>query len=241
MDNSFECVVHHEGEFSEFTKLGYQGLKEVWKCDHDYRSYFEVFSGLKELGYPIVESLWHHDAIEINEIIPLKDDMGENRMKIVAMVNGKVHLYILHPLSQPDIIEKSVLSLEYNIMEPNEKEEYVVALENEKLNQRLDEGLDLNLELDERLSCNKEEMEQLYYNKDGEDGFKFNEIVHEGLECNLQKDEGMDYNQETGGANEDNVLEVNFEDSEDDIGIDEEISVEIDEVLEEEMMEGQGK
>lgn len=77
MNDNFEVVVHHA---SEFTKLGYQGLYEVWKCDPNYWSYFEVLSGLKVSKYPTMEDLWYHDATEINEIVPLKDDMGAKRM-----------------------------------------------------------------------------------------------------------------------------------------------------------------
>lgn len=91
MYNSFEGVVHHLGEFSEFVKLCYQGLEEVWKCDSDYLSYFEVLSGLKELRYPTVEILGYHDATVINEIVPLKDDMAAKRMTTIVVVNGNMH------------------------------------------------------------------------------------------------------------------------------------------------------
>jgi hypothetical protein len=60
--------------FVEFKILGYKGLEEVWKVDHDFWSYFEVLSGLKNLGYPKVESLWYYDAMDINELVLLKDD-----------------------------------------------------------------------------------------------------------------------------------------------------------------------
>lgn len=59
--------------------------------------------------------------------------MSAKRMKTIVFNNGKVHLYVLLPLSQPDIIEKSILSLECNIVGPNEKEEGYVVLENDKI------------------------------------------------------------------------------------------------------------
>lgn len=65
-----------------------------------------MLSGLKELGYPTVESLWYHGTVEINEIVPLKDDMGPNRMKIIAVVIGNVHFYVLHPMSHNQISMK---------------------------------------------------------------------------------------------------------------------------------------
>lgn len=43
-------------------------------------------------------------------------------MITIAVVIGNVHLYIIHPLSQSDIIEKSILSLGYNLIGPDEKE-----------------------------------------------------------------------------------------------------------------------
>lgn len=47
MDSHFHCIMHHGGEFVEFTKLGYKGLKETWDVDLDFWTYFEFFSGLK--------------------------------------------------------------------------------------------------------------------------------------------------------------------------------------------------
>lgn len=102
----------------------------------------------------------------------------------------------------------------------------------------MDEGLNLNLELDGGLNCNQEKVKELYCNQDVEDDF--NEAMHEELESNLQEVKGLNCNQETNGASEDSALEVNFEDSEDDIGIYEDISVGIDKVLEGKMNE-QGK
>lgn len=46
--------------------------------------------------------MWYHDAIDINEIVFLKDDMDTKRMKTIAVINGNMHLYVIHPLSQPD-------------------------------------------------------------------------------------------------------------------------------------------
>lgn len=60
----FECVVHHEGEFLKFKKLGYKELNEVWIVDLDYWSYFEVLGGLRDLRYLDVESLWYCDAMD---------------------------------------------------------------------------------------------------------------------------------------------------------------------------------
>lgn len=81
-----------------------------------------MFSGLKD-QYPKVESPWCYDAIVVNDIVLFKDDRGTKRMKTIVVINGNVHLYIIHLLSQPNIIEEPILSLEYNNVGPNEKEE----------------------------------------------------------------------------------------------------------------------
>lgn len=73
----------HQGEFYEFTKLGYKGLEEVWDIDPNYWSYFKVFSSLKDLGYPAVESLWYYDEMDFNKIILMKADFGTMRMKTI--------------------------------------------------------------------------------------------------------------------------------------------------------------
>lgn len=46
-----------------------------------------------------------------------------------------MYLYVLHPLSQPEKIEDPILSLEYKVVWPNEKEdEYVVLELDEEIN-----------------------------------------------------------------------------------------------------------
>ncbi|KAI5422128.1 hypothetical protein KIW84_045545 [Lathyrus oleraceus] len=85
--------------------------KKVWQIDHDLWSYFEVLGGLKDLGYPKVESLCYYYAMDINELVVLKGDAGTNRMKLIALINGNVHLYVMHPVNG----KKSILSLENNV------------------------------------------------------------------------------------------------------------------------------
>lgn len=98
MSDRFECVIHHRGVFVEFNKLGYKGLEEVWQVDPDFWNYFEVMDGLKDLGYLKVEILWYYDAMDINELVLLKDDARTNRMKLIASINGNMHLYVMHPV-----------------------------------------------------------------------------------------------------------------------------------------------
>lgn len=42
----------------------------------------------------------------------LEDDKGTKRMKTVAVTIGECHLYVTHPVSQPDIIDEPIISLE---------------------------------------------------------------------------------------------------------------------------------
>ena len=62
-------------------------------------SYFDVLGELKDLGYSKVESLWYYDAMDDNELVLLKDDAWTNRMKMIALINGNVHLYAMHPVN----------------------------------------------------------------------------------------------------------------------------------------------
>lgn len=46
-------------------------------------------------------------------------------MKTIAVVSENVHLYVIHPPSQLDIIEELILFLEYNVVGSNDKDEEV--------------------------------------------------------------------------------------------------------------------
>lgn len=74
----------------------------------------------------------------------------------------------------------------------------------------------------------------LDYNTKTNVGLYFNTKIGVGLDCNNEIDVGLDFNQITNGASKDNALEVNFEDSEDDIGVSKDITVDHEETLEKE-------
>ncbi|KAI5412440.1 hypothetical protein KIW84_057205 [Lathyrus oleraceus] len=107
----FDCVIYHGGVFVEFNRLGYHGLEKVWQVDPDFWSYFEVLDGLKDLGYSKVESLWYYDAMDDNELVLLRDDAGTSRIKMIALINGNVDLYVMHPVYE----EEQILSLENSV------------------------------------------------------------------------------------------------------------------------------
>lgn len=68
---------------------------------------------LKELGYPIVYKLWYYNEMNVNDIVMLKYNKETKRMKTIAVMTETCHSYITHPLTQPDIIEEPIFSLEY--------------------------------------------------------------------------------------------------------------------------------
>lgn len=46
-----------------------------------------------------------------NELLLLKDDARTNRMKMIALINGNAHLYVMHPIYG----EEQILSLENSV------------------------------------------------------------------------------------------------------------------------------
>ncbi|KAI5433071.1 hypothetical protein KIW84_020383 [Lathyrus oleraceus] len=109
-EKMFKCVVHHSGEFARefanFTKSVYQGLEAIWDVDSDYWSYFEILAMLKDLGYPTVNKLWYYDEMNACDIVLLEDEKGTKRMQIIAVMTRECHLYVTHPVSQPDNLER---------------------------------------------------------------------------------------------------------------------------------------
>ncbi|KAK2382377.1 hypothetical protein QL285_069917 [Trifolium repens] len=106
MADKLEVVVHHGGGFEEFNHNGYVGANVRWFVDEDYFSYFEFVGEIKkELKYPTVDTMWFYDPQDLDELVLLEDDMGTNRMCNIAKMDGRVHLYLMHPLGEPDIIE----------------------------------------------------------------------------------------------------------------------------------------
>ena len=103
----FQVVVHHSGHFFSNGKLEYDGETTTWFCDPDTWGYFEVIAGLKELGHVSVKELWYslgggtvlEDRLEL-----LCDDRGASHMANLATLNGAVHLYVVHEMTEPEII-----------------------------------------------------------------------------------------------------------------------------------------
>ena len=117
MDQIFECVVHHARDFSSFMDPDYVGPVETLDCDPNFFSYFALLSTLKNCGYVSLKSLCYHDPNMEDGFIPLNSDSGCRRMQNIALEYDRVHLYVVHPMSQPNIVALDPL-LEYPCMTP---------------------------------------------------------------------------------------------------------------------------
>ncbi|KOM41210.1 hypothetical protein LR48_Vigan04g140800 [Vigna angularis] len=111
-----EVVIHHGGKFVNDGCLKYEGESDTMYFDPDLWSYFVVVSVVKSLGYNGFKDLWFsvgcgpvlHDRLEA-----LCADVGVMHMVTLAQLNGRVHLYVMHNVSQPDVIHM----IEYNVDE----------------------------------------------------------------------------------------------------------------------------
>ncbi|CAJ2642460.1 unnamed protein product [Trifolium pratense] len=114
MGDRLEVVVHHGGWFEEFDHNGYVGADVTWFVDEDYFSYFEFVGEIKKkLKYPSIDTMWFYDPQDVNELVLLEDDMDANRMKNIARMDGRVQLYLVHPMAEPKLIE----TIEYGPIE----------------------------------------------------------------------------------------------------------------------------
>lgn len=90
-----------------------------------------------------MDGLWYYDVMDINELVLLKEDMGTKRNKTIVTINGFVHLYVIHLIEKLEIIEKPILSLEYDVVtNGNEAEKYTLEATNNEKNDTFD---DVNL------------------------------------------------------------------------------------------------
>ena len=107
-DDNFNVVFHHGGKFVNDGKLKYEGEVSRLSCGPDHWSYFEVMSILREMGYMGENELCYcvgggsvlEDRSEI-----LCDDRGAMNMVTLARLNGEVHLFVMHKMCEPEIIE----------------------------------------------------------------------------------------------------------------------------------------
>ncbi|WVZ22721.1 hypothetical protein V8G54_001265 [Vigna mungo] len=91
MEDHFEVVFHHGGEFIKDGPL----------------SYFIIVSVVKGLGYDGFKQLWYSmggDFALDDKLEALMDDRGALQMITLARLNGQVHLFVVHTVSEPEII-----------------------------------------------------------------------------------------------------------------------------------------
>ncbi|KOM49272.1 hypothetical protein LR48_Vigan08g009900 [Vigna angularis] len=109
-EERIKVVVHHGGNFvsDDNGKLKFEGERAEWSCDPDLWSYFGIVASVKELGHMDIKELWyglggksvHPDRLEL-----LTDDRGAMHMLNIARLNDEVHLYVVHNMMEPEIIE----------------------------------------------------------------------------------------------------------------------------------------
>ncbi|RDX98830.1 hypothetical protein CR513_18202, partial [Mucuna pruriens] len=89
------------GHFVNTEKLDYLGYDSTWKCDLKRWSYFEIIDILRDMRYQSVLEMSYF----VGGLKALVDNNGTMEMINIANVQGKVYLFILHPISQPNIID----------------------------------------------------------------------------------------------------------------------------------------
>ncbi|XP_022641655.1 acidic leucine-rich nuclear phosphoprotein 32-related protein-like [Vigna radiata var. radiata] len=110
MDDCIKVVVHHTGHFvsDDNGNLKFDGEITQWSCDPDLFCYCGIITSVKELGHKDIKEVWY--SLGGQSVVPerlelLTDDRGALHMVNIAMLNGQVHLYIVHNRNEPEIIE----------------------------------------------------------------------------------------------------------------------------------------
>jgi len=83
------------------------GETNILACDPDRWSYFEILSVLKEMGYINVKERWCSvggGSVLEGRLELLSDDKGASHMVNIGILNGQVHLYVVHMVSEPQIV-----------------------------------------------------------------------------------------------------------------------------------------
>ncbi|KOM29538.1 hypothetical protein LR48_Vigan721s002000 [Vigna angularis] len=108
MDDDIEVVFHHGGKLVNDGKLKYEGGETSrFLFDSDVWSYFVVVSVVKGLGYDGFKDLWYSiggASVLDDKLECLCDDTGAMHMVNLARLNGEVHVFVIHPVSEPQVI-----------------------------------------------------------------------------------------------------------------------------------------
>ncbi|KAI5433734.1 hypothetical protein KIW84_020845 [Lathyrus oleraceus] len=84
----------------------YGGSVDEVKCDVDKWSYFEALRIVKELGYEESRTIIYKDPTI--SLFTLNDDKGAQDIVDLCKVHKNVHLYVQHPVSQPDYYDRPI-------------------------------------------------------------------------------------------------------------------------------------
>ncbi|WVY89949.1 hypothetical protein V8G54_035463 [Vigna mungo] len=97
-EEQIKIVVHHSGHFvnDDNGDFKFDGEIAEWCCDVDLLSYLGIVASVKELGHMHIKELW----LEL-----LTDDKGVMHMLNITRLNDEVHLYMVHNMVEPQIIE----------------------------------------------------------------------------------------------------------------------------------------
>ncbi|XP_017417031.1 uncharacterized protein LOC108327822 [Vigna angularis] len=107
MNEDIEIVFHHRGKFVNDGTLKYEGETSTLSFDPDMWSYFLVVSVVKGLGYVGFKYLWYsigEGSVLEDGLEPLIDDTSGIHMVNLARLNGQVHVFVVHVVSEPQVI-----------------------------------------------------------------------------------------------------------------------------------------
>ncbi|KOM54462.1 hypothetical protein LR48_Vigan10g035400 [Vigna angularis] len=108
MDEDIEVVFHHGGKLVNDGKLKYEGGETFrFMFDPDVWSYFVVVSVVKSLGYHVFKDMWYSvggASVLDDKLESLCDDTAAMHMVNLARLNGEVHVFVIHPVSEPEVI-----------------------------------------------------------------------------------------------------------------------------------------
>ncbi|XP_022633076.1 uncharacterized protein LOC111241021 [Vigna radiata var. radiata] len=141
----FQVVVHHGGTLIKDVPFKYIGGEiTYWEVDLDKWCYFGIVGSLKHLGYMQVAELFYSVQHVLHK---LYDDKGAMNMLKVAHYLGKVNLYVVHGVDNPEVVENDVNDVLYLCEGPVDSGEGS-GVEDEEVEQHkaIEDGLDVDNE-----------------------------------------------------------------------------------------------
>ncbi|XP_022642195.1 uncharacterized protein LOC111242577 [Vigna radiata var. radiata] len=146
----FQVVVHHGGTLIKDVPFKYIGGEiTYWEVDPDKWCYFGIVGSLKEMGYMQVSELYYNVQHVLHK---LYDDKEAMTMLKVAHYLGKVNLFVVHGVDNPEVVENDVNDVLYLCEGPVDSEAEVgLDVDNES-------GAEIENECEGRDDVEKEEV-----------------------------------------------------------------------------------